>query len=433
MKSIRELMRTTRKTPGSPNKAAVTTRTVVWKVLYRRSAIYSIFEPNRRNTFHSLGLLLLAVPLAVVSYPLLLFVSRVVDRIDWYEVRAHGEFAWIVDHLERIRGDHDRKTSPVVVFVRSSIHHVGLGKLYSHELNGLVLWSSARSALLAQVLLLQPDHVVKKTTIYNGNFFDFEMSEAPIQPPRYLTLLKQETLKRLECSESRFITLAVFTSTADELADPDYEAKFQFRETHGVELAPSIHFLKENRTDVILLGFPDTGKAHIPCSIPRLSEFGRVGGHHEVALTSGCLYFWTDHVGAVMLAFPFRKPALFTNSPMTWSRAWNWPIATSERFLCVPPRYCSPQGEYLSIREQLSLGDEGEAIASGRVLAIRNSPQEIIEAHKEMLARIDGTWVRDDKARDRQEKVMRIVSRFPDLQVMPISDYFLAQHSYLLD
>ena len=408
-------------------------RTVLWNILYKRSAVYTIFDPNRRNTVHSLLLLLMAVPFAVVLYPLFVVVSRVIDRIDLYEVRAHGEFAWIVDHLERIRGDRDQKRSPVVVFVRSSIHHVGLGKLYSCELSCPVFWSSARSVFLAQVLLLQPNHVVKKITIYNGNFFKFEMSEDPIRAPRYLTQLRQETIKDLQSNESRFITMAVFTSTLDEQKDPDYEAKFQFRESYGNDFALPIDFLKENGVDTILVGFPDTGKARIPRSIPRLTEFGHVGGHHEVALTSGCLYFWTDGVGAVMLALPFRKPALFTNSPLTWSSTWNWPQATSERFICVPPRYQSPSGEFLTIREQVSIGDEGEAIANGKLTAIRNSPKEILEAHKEMLARIDGTWVQDDKAIYRQERLKGLAYEFPELQFMPISDYFVAQHEYLLD
>jgi len=426
---ISELKRTLGLATIPFQKGSKIVRTVLWKSLYKRSAVYTIFDPNRRNTLHSLLLLLIAVPFAVVLYPLFVVVSRVVDRIDLYEVRAHGEFAWIVDHLERIRGDRDQKKSPVVIFVRSSIHHVGLGKLYSRELSCPVFWSSARSVFLAQVLLLQPCHVVKKITIYNGNFVEFEMSRSAIQPPRYLTQLMQRTVRHLQCSESRFVTMAVFTSTLDEQKDPDYEAKFQFRESYGNDFVLPIDFLKENGVDTILLGFPDTGEAHIPRPIPRLAEFGHVGGHHEVALSSGCLYFWADNVGASLLAVPFRKPLLTTNSPISLPIGWAMPA----RSICLPPRYQTPAGEYLTIRETLSIKDHGGAISHGRLIAIRNSPKEIVEAHREMLARVDGTFVQDEKTKDRQEKVKRIVSEFSDQQAFQIADYFLAQHEYLLD
>jgi len=429
MKLIRELMRTLRHTQVPFRKTVGTTKTLLWKILYRRSAVYSIFDPDRRNTVHSLGLLLIAIPFAVVLYPFFVVVSRAVDRIDLYEVRAHGEFAWIVDHLERIRGDREQKTTPVVIFVRSSIHHVGLGKLYSCELGCPVSWSSARSVLLAQVLLLQPSYVVKRTVIYNGNFLEFGMSKVAIQPPRYLTKLRQRTIKRLRCNDSRFIGMAVFTSTPSEQKDPNYEAKFQYRETYGVELAQPIDFLQENGVDTILLGFPDTGKAHIPRRIPRLAEFGHIGGHHEVALASGCLYFWIDNVGAALLALPFRKPVLATNSPMSLPTGW----AVPEICICVPPRYKSPEGKHLSIREMLLIKDHGEAIAQGSLIAIRNSPKEIVEAHKEMLARVDGTLIQDEKTIDRQQKVKRIFSEFSDQTPFHLSDYFLAQYEYLLD
>jgi len=64
---------------------------------------------------------------------------------------------------------------------------------------------------------------------------------------------------------------------------------------------------------------------------------------------------------------------------------------------------------------------------------IRNSPEEIVEAHKEMLARLDGTWVESPAAQEVQRRYEDIFVEFPQYYPLKISTTFLIKHQYLLE
>jgi len=71
--------------------------------------------------------------------------------------------------------------------------------------------------------------------------------------------------------------------------------------------------------------------------------------------------------------------------------------------------------------------------SAGRLLIIRNSPDEIIEAHREMKARIDGTWNEDSEMKTLGERCRKVFDDYPEALPMNISSYFLRKHHYLLD
>jgi len=267
------------------------------------------------------------------------------------------------------------------------------------------------------------------------NYFTFEMAVEPLAPTRRLLRLRERTLTELGCSQSRYVTMAVFTSTKEEQADPEYASKTFSQETIGAELADSVDFLRATGVDVIMLGFPDSGKAHVPREIPRLSQFGEVGGLHEVALASGCLYFWSDYVGTQWLRKPFERWVLLTNVDKSIAGYKNYNLPQQELNLWISTlvRYITPGGHLLSLREILSLEKGYGAEARGELRVIRNSPEDLIAAHREMLSRADGTWVVDDRIGSLQDRLKSIFAEFPELHVLPISPSFLARYPYLLD
>jgi len=406
----------------------------LWKLLASRSAAHRFWSPTRKNTLGSIALILTAIPFVALAFPIAALLFILGKRVQVYELRVDGEFAWLVDHLERVRERASRNRFPVVVLVRSSFRHKGLAHLYRFGSGCFILWSRGTSVLLAQILLLLPKRIIRREHIYNNNYFLLNMSTIPMVPTRKLVRVRNRTLENLGCSQSRYVTMAIFTSTDAEKNDCHYSIKYQPRETIGSELVEPVLFLRNLEIDVIMLGFPDSGKAHIPIRVPRLSEFGNLGGLHEVALASGCLYFWSDFVGAQWLREPFKKRVLITNHDEIFvPKRFNFPPEVLENYRIVPLRFQSPAGNLLTFREALNRSPCFSQFGTGKLFAIRNSPTDIICAHQEMLTLVNGEFIESDEIGELYERLERLYSDFPDFHLPPVAASFLFNHSYLLD
>lgn len=367
-------------------------------------------------------------------FPLSLVLVVLGKKLEFYELRVYGEFAWLVDNLERVRKSREGTSTLGFILVRSSLRHEGLSHLYRVALKCLVMWSSGMSAFCAQVLLLQPRNCFNKFVISPDHVSVYSMAESTLKPTRRIARVRQETLESIGCKRRKYIAMAVFTSTKEEIADDHYQMKFAQRESVGTGLTESLDFLDARGIDVVMLGYGDTGKARIPRSIPRLVEFGEVGGLHEVALASGCMYFWTDgDDGAQWLRKPFQLPVVASNGDFCWRKSLNIHKSAAKQFLSVPVRYRSQSGHMLTIREIMNIEDHGKAVASGQISLIRASSKEVVEAHREMIERINNTWIDDDIVLDQRDQLIRIFSEIPTHEPKGISSYFLSQHSYLLD
>lgn len=405
----------------------------LWRLLLSRSVVHKYWKPYRINTAYSLALIVLAIPPALVMFPLLLVRALFVGKLLLYELRIQGEFALLVDHFERIRKSRPMSVSRFVVVIRSTFRHKGLAHLYRSQVGCTVLWSTGLSAWTSQMLLLQPRFVLERKILFSKNYFELDIADEPLTPSRRLIRLREKTLSELGLNQKKYVTMAVFTSTAEEQKEQDYDRKHKPRETVGVNLAEPIDYLRSRDVDVILLGFLDTGKSEIPRKVPRLEEFAAVGGHLEVALASGCEYFWTDGNGAQWLRAPFARKVLITNTDENWvHRKYNFSNGFLDKFKTLPWRYQTPSGHLLTWREALEMSPCQPLISTGELIAIRNSPQDIIAAHEEMLAWIHGEPL-DNR---RQELYLRLESvyvDFPDRYVAPIALSFLSRYPYLLD
>jgi hypothetical protein len=64
---------------------------------------------------------------------------------------------------------------------------------------------------------------------------------------------------------------------------------------------------------------------------------------------------------------------------------------------------------------------------------VRNSPDEIIDAHQEMTGRLDGSWSEPDEASTLAGRYAAIMLEFPQYEPWRIPTRFLAKYPYLLD
>jgi len=95
----------------------------------------------------------------------------------------------------------------------------------------------------------------------------------------------------------------------------------------------------------------------------------------------------------------------------------------------------TPEGKMLSLREMLYReGSPNKAAVRGELVMIRNSPAEIVEAHQEMMARIDGSWIETPSMRARHNHVVELYSNYraQPLHPMRIAASFLERHEDLL-
>jgi len=405
-----------------------------WAFLLRRSSFHRTWEPDRGNTLLSLLLMILMFPVALIVFPLLVGRVLLAGKIRLFVLKPYTEFAFMLYMFERICGGALANRQPHIVLVRTPFRHKGLAYLYGSHLQCPICWSSGVTGLFAQIVMLQPSWIIERIELTTDDFIRFSMVDEPVNTSKRILKIRNEILSQQDVNPSRYVAMAVYTSTSEEKLDPGYVWKSVVRETIGTELVGGVDFLKSNAVDVVMLGFPDTGKAHIPRIFPRLTDFGRIGGLDEVALASGCLYFWADDVGAQWLREPFKKPVLLTNAAEVFGPKNQFSDTAVKRFLSVPIRFQTSSGHLLTIREQLLMSPRRfESFAKGEVRIIRNSTEDIVEAHQEMLSIIDGTWVEDSQTLELSEQLERIYSEFPQYPNRPLPTKYLLRYSYLLD
>jgi len=400
------------------------------RFLSRRSVIRNRQYPSRRNTVSAVCFLALVSPLVVIVFPVVLVVSTIKrQKLKITVLAVDSEFAPVIELLELLRTELSAEKSWHCVLILSRFQHKTLDALYASALQCQIMRGGLLSRIPQQVLLLLPDCAATISELRPGR--SFVLPEHGLQFPDSLRNLCATTCESIGLNPSSYVAMAVYTLHYDEQRDPKEAVKHATLESHGDKLTAGIDYLLESNVGVVLLGSEDTKKSRIPRSIPRLSSFGRLGGAHEVSLAMGCQYFWNDSdVGAWWLSLPFKRPILTTNKVRIRLKT-NF---SNYEHLVVPVRYQLPNGTFLTFRELLSMKSAPFKEASaGKVLMIRNSPDEIVEAHREIRARIAGTWIEDAQSKLLREECRKVFSEFPEAFPMNMSSYFLRKHSYLLD
>lgn len=404
-----------------------------------RSVVRHHQYPTRRNTLLAIAIVVAAVPIAILLFPIVLIRKLMFGRPSVTTIAVESEFAHYVQFMELLRGgiEIDGKTLSKdlfgdVVFILGPYKHLGFHSMYSSLLESRIYWVSRRSSLLCQALLVQPEFCLRVTRLDKRRFPSGvrRFSESPLAVPARVVEVRQEILKEHGIEKQNYVLLAVFTLAYELERNPHYVQKTRVLESIGSELAHAIDDLRNKGTEVIRVGSLDDGRARIPRDLVRLEDFSRLGDIHEVALASGCNYFWTDGVGAFWLAVPFRKPILFSNQAHVSFKTWQ---AIPSPHLMVPVRYQSVSGRDVGLREIFqSARMLQKEVARGEMIMIRNSPTEITEAHQELNARLAGNWVDTKEMVSLQARLRSLCEEFDRFPVQ-VSSSFLSRNSHLLD
>ena len=395
-----------------------------------RSVLRHRQHPSRKNSIQSLIFMMIVLPFALVASPLLYILTvKRRERLRATVLAVDGEFAPVIELMELLRTQMRYEKHRQYVLVLSKYRHKALDSLYADELKCRIIRSSHVSLIFQQILLLQPRSLVSIYELRGSR--SFVLPQHQLRLTQDLIDLRIKTLNKVGIGQNRYVAMAVYTLQYDEERDPKEAQKHAMLESHGNNLAVGVDYLHQTNVGVVMLGSRDTKKAWVPRDIPRLSNFGRLGGADEVVLASGCEYFWNDSdVGAWWLGLPFKRPILTTNKPRIRMKT----NLSDYQHLVVPVRYARPDGSDLTFRELLKMKSAPfKSAARGEIVMIRNSPDEIIEAHKEIRARISGTWSEDAQIPKLRDRCQQIFLEFPDTFPMRISAHFLTKHAHLLD
>lgn len=368
-------------------------------------------------------------PLALVGAIPLALRALLKGRLQVRVLATEGEFGPLVHLLEILREKASYGDDCDVVIVLSRYRHLTISDIYESELDTKILWSGRFSGVVQQILLLQSASIVSVERFEYSLIH--QLPDVPLTVPPQLLALREKTVTELGCKSKRLITFALHTMQYDQEINPQYLFKEVSIESVGDELAKPIDDLRSMDCEVVLLGSPDTGRSRIPREFPRLSQFGHLGGPHEIALASGCTYFWSDFaVGAWWTSAPFRRPVLFTNTPRLRIRKGLLP----KMHLVLPARFLNQEGRILTLREILSSKSHPYKLASrGELSLVRNTAEEISAAHREMLSRLDGTWHENETAKSLQENAQKIFDSFETCQPIHFASTFLLRNEQFLN
>jgi len=383
--------------------------------------------PTRANTIHSLAVVLLALPLGALFFIVLLIRRAMSPPLRIEVLATEGEFGPMVELFEYLRSNREIRSIDCI-FVLSPRRHLGFSQLYGREFGVPIIWSTPGWDLLQQAIMLQPRVVIDVRRLTYR--IPHHLPENPVVPSTDFEERRASILASFNLRELQFVALAVHTREYDEKMNPHYARKEYALESIGSGLTDSIDSLTEQDIDVVILGSIDTGKSRIDRELLRLSQRVELGGFEEVAVASVCKYFWSDNVGAWHLSAPFSRPVLFSNEARLRQRRGVIP----REHLFVPARYVTQSGHELSFRDLLmATSSPYKAVSRGELRMIRNSPEEINNAHREMIARCDGTWEPDETASEVEERFRRLLSQFPELHQVRVASDFLVRHAHLID
>ena len=402
-------------------------KAVISEFLTTRSPIRERQYPNRSNTIKAALLMLVALPLAPFL-TLVLAVRRVTKgRFKVLVVDIDNEFEHFVEVMERTRVKFSSDLPIDVIIVLSRFRFAALASLYERAFQRSIWFGGGLRSLWLQLVLLQPGALVQVFREGHGDFAWMREQRRPLTLTDELIRLREDCLQELSCRGSGYVTMAVYSMQYDEERAPAQVSKSRVMESDGEGLAPGVDYLRSMGIDVIMLGSPDVGRSHVPRDMPRLSEFGILGGPHEVALASGCKYFWADNVGTWWLAFPFNRPILYTNDSRPLGRG---------SYLNHFVQYRTPDGEVLTWRQLLRREIVGgrspmKDVGLGRLVMVKNSMEEIVAAHKEMLERVAGTYNENAQTRELRLKFNALYEEFARTPPQVTGAFLRAHGPYL--
>jgi putative glycosyltransferase (TIGR04372 family) len=375
--------------------------------------------------------LVVSLPVAVALTPIVV-IRRLFRPVTLHILKTESDYGHLVGLLEFARKTLGDSRNCIIV-VEARYPHKTFKSLYQAVMRPRMLWSHEIEGILAQALLLFPAVLVRRVIHHKHHADAAGHTHQPLVVPQEFVKLRKELFDSLGLNGSPLVLLSVHTREYDQVRTPGSGQKDWILETRGAELGDAVDFLQLQGVNVVRVGGRDSGGSHIPRSLIRIEDFSEMGSSYEVALASECTYFWNDEDGGWWTSAPFHKPVLCTNVARFQVTQSFYP----SYYLYIPALFERLDGVRLTFREMLEMIISGKApykaAVRGELRLIRNSPREVMDGNREMLARIDGTWRESAQARSIRKRMEQIWHDFPSLEVPSISESFLLNHPYLLD
>lgn len=375
--------------------------------------------------------ILAAFPIFILCLFTLLLWRLKRRRVELLVLGVPGEFSKFLKYMETLRRTTVPPMTDTVILALSPWPHRTFSRLYSKTLGVRIVWGGGISGLLQQALLLQPESlVIIRRNISHLNPHPYEWPTTPLIEPDKFNATRLTISERLGINRTKLVASAVYSLDYDRERNSETAQKAQSLESDGAELASVLDYLHQQNFDVVLLGSLDTGRAHIDRPFPRIVEHFPLGSEEEVVVAASCTYFWTDGVGAWWLGQPFQKPVLFTNLAVPFRNG-----LAPLRHLVLPVRYQTLDGRLLTIRETSVFKRSYcyKAATRGELRLIRNSPEMIIDAHREMLERLSGNFTEDPETQELRKRYTEIYKQLGDLHPVTLPSMYLRVNSDLLN
>ena len=227
---------------------------------------------------------------------------------------------------------------------------------------------------------------------------------------------------------------------------PDFRDKF--RNFPISDYALALDYLQEQGIQAVRIGTAAEGTLDHPnlvdCTSERHSDF------LDVYLVSQAKFFVGGLSGILTFAMLWAKPMLILNAPMFTTRYDAMAYFNPERDIALPNKmWDESRHRYLTLREVLtyevnsiyleknSPAGTFRAYERDGMNPVKNSPEEILNAIKELNGRIDHTSTYDDMDQELQSRYRDIIDHFPYGIDAPnlwrIGAKFLRENQWLLD
>ncbi|WP_319585138.1 TIGR04372 family glycosyltransferase [uncultured Pseudodesulfovibrio sp.] len=176
-------------------------------------------------------------------------------------------------------------------------------------------------------------------------------------------------------------------------------------------------------------------KMPLKCSHPNVFDYSFSGKRSElldIYFTYKCHFFMSCGTGLDALSsWCFRLPVLLVNfiPPSLTSNLRKNSVVILKKY------WLDKENRYLTLSELFENGMgyvyDGATLRENGITVHDNTPEEILEACKEMIARLDGTWVETPEDVEMQEQFWNTYTKYKDVKhSVKVGTVFLRENPY---
>lgn len=225
-----------------------------------------------------------------------------------------------------------------------------------------------------------------------------------------------------------------------------YEYDYDYRNMEFSDYEMAIRYLQKQDLLAVKMGRTEDPIEKIDNCIDYAGLYAN--DFMDLYLSSQCEFFIANTTGSLYMAFLFGRPVLTVNRVPVSLGCGGCPY--TEDSLFIPKKYYDEHHErYLSLREIIKVESQcliwGKQYREKGIRFVDNTPEEIAEAVKEMVERLNGTWQDTPEDRQNYERYLTIYQEMetaalnnPDNWIggpepTRISAAYLRENLYLLE